>query len=305
MVTDCKSAGHPVSGGPLFCGRKNRLAFLCTILCLGVLTLGSVQANTKNQPIQQGQRHQQDQKAPISHRDYQCATAALSGNAATERVTVEGVSDGDTLVLSDRRKVRIIGINAAELSKKSERALKKDAEAARDVIKQLISKAAYLTLVAGDETEDNYGRTLAHLLLPDGSSLATELLARGLAAATAIEPNTRCADHYLRIERAARNQNRGIWQHTNNPWLAKGISTNRIQGFHILTRRVKSVKNKRKGWLIKLDNNVMVYAHQHLMDKKYANALIDKTVEIRGWFGRKDGRVSVNLHHLSNLTVQP
>lgn len=248
--------------------------------------------------------HSAQQTANTSHRDHACATRASTGAPVpSERVRVEGVTDGDTVILDDRRKVRIIGINAAELSKKSERALKADAIAARDLIAELVAEADYLTLVPGDEQQDRYGRVLAHLLLPNGRSLATELLARGLAAATAVAPNTRCAEHNHRIESAARGQGKGLWKHQDNPWFAHNISTNSIQGFHILNTHIESITQKRNGWQIELANKVRVYAKPKLINEPDANQWIGRPVEVRGWFGRRDGHVSVTLHHPSNLTL--
>lgn len=272
------------------------------VLCLGM----AAAVNAAEQPTQNAAAES------VSHSDYQCAIASAesvlgntSNAAAIERVTIETVTDGDTVVLSDRRKVRIIGINTAELSKKSERTLKAEAMAARDLINKLASQASHLTLVTGDESRDRYGRVLAHLLLPDGRSLATLLLEQGLAAATAVAPNTRCAEHFYRIEQVARGQNRGIWQHANNPWFAKDVSTNSIQGFHILQAPVKSVEKKRSRWRIELANGVRVYAKEHLLNRAEANELVGNTVEARGWFGRRDGRVSINMHHRKNLTTLP
>lgn len=300
MVNDSQSAGRPVSGGPLFCAR--RFFTLCASLCLAAGL--SACLYERHQTPAYGYASERVAKSS-HHHGHECATTTQSGeSASSEQVSIDSVTDGDTVVLSDRRKVRIIGINSAELSKTSERALKADALAARDLISQLVAETDYVTLVPGDEPKDRYGRVLAHLLLPNGRSIATELLARGLAAATAVGPNTRCAEHNHRIERAARGQSKGLWQHRDNPWFANNIGTNSIQGFHILSTRVESIQQKRNSWHIELANDVLVYAKRDLIEEQAVQSWVGKRVEVRGWFGRRDGRVSVNLHHPSNLVLQ-
>jgi len=319
VVNENELAGRPVSGGPLFCGRSffwqyfrffrvigwviGRVTgkLLGALLGLSLCIVGGLNSATAN-------------TLGPSHSDYNCAyqsTDRAANSAANEaanktaiqgeRVTVEAATDGDTVVLKDGRRVRIIGINAAELSKKSERALKQEATEARDIITSLISEADYLTLVYGNEAQDRYGRVLAHLLLPNGQSLASEVLARGLAAATAVSPNTRCAEHYYRIERAARGQKKGLWQHTDNPWFGNNVGTNSIQGFHILTTQIKSITLKRSRWHIELTNDVMVYSNLSLISESESKEWVGKNVEVRGWFGRRNGRTSVSLHHRQNL----
>ena len=232
-----------------------------------------------------------------------CAEAAA--NKAFEPVQIQRVSDGDTVVLTDGRKVRIIGINAPELSKKSERALEGEARNAASAVKQLVADSNQVDLIVGDDAVDRYGRVLGHIVFDKKRSLAGELLARGLAAATSVSPNTKCATHNLRIERIAREQKRGVWQYDNNPWFGLSSKANAIQGFHILTSVVTDIAKTKKNWEIRLRNGVVVRARISLLTDKEALGLQEQTVEVRGWFGQHDGLTSVRLHHHTNLTVQP
>jgi len=277
VVTVKKNAGLPTAGGPLF--------FACYLLILttGLLCGTASRANE------------------INHKSHQCAQHA---EANIESVQVQHVTDGDTVVLSDNRRVRIIGINAPEMAKASERILHGEANAARDVINEVLAKNSSLQMVIGNEAQDQYGRTLAHLLLPNGENLATHLLARGLAAATAVSPNVRCAEYFLRIESVAREQARGVWQYAKNPWLASIDNRRELRGFHILHDTVTAVNQRRNDWVMELKSGANVVGKATLFSKEQWQALVNKPIEVRGWFGRHKGRTRVRLHHPVNLAVR-
>ena len=282
MVTFFEKAGQPVTGGPLFCAcRSGPLGRITAVIFAAfVLAMASTAA------IASG-------------------TCATRSGAVHEPVQIQRVSDGDTVVLSDGRKVRIIGINAPELSKKSEKTLRTEAINAHKFVEQLAANSASTSLVLGDDPLDRYGRVLAHLFFDNNRSLAEELLSQGLAAATTVHPNSRCAEHNLRIERVARQHRRGVWQYDNNPWFAKQASAQAIKGFHILTSAVENVNKRKRNWEIELANDVVIRAKVKLLSTEYANSLVNKTVEIRGWFGQHNGITSVRLHHRTNLSAQP
>jgi len=232
----------------------------------------------------------------VSH----CVTA---NDAAAEIVQVNSVTDGDTVVLTDSRRVRIIGINAAELDKKSERVLRPAAIAAKAMVQQALKHNPSLQLIKGSEPQDQYGRTLAHLVLPNGESVAARLLTTGLAAATAVSPNIRCADQFLQLEAQAREQKLGLWKQENNPWFANGEDTRQLRGFHILTDTVRSVKRQRNRWRIRLSGGAEVYSNLHIQAAAEWLALPGQSVTVRGWFSRRNGISGVRLHHLGNLQI--
>lgn len=288
MVNAIESAGRPVKGGPLFCAQRNStLTLRVSVLCASALWALTIATPASS--------------ANPNH-DYSCATAT---GARHEPVQIQRVSDGDTVVLDDGRKVRIIGVNAPELSKKSEKALYAEADAAGELIKLIMAESKEVSLVLGDDAADRYGRVLAHLFFDQDRSVAGELLTRGLAAATAVSPNTRCAEHNQRLERVAREQKRGVWQYANNPWFGKNAKAPSIKGFHILTAVATDVRKRKKNWEIRLSNGVVVRAKTALLSDNEALNLTNKTLEVRGWFGHYNGTTSVRLHHRTNLSVRP
>lgn len=124
-------------------------------------------------------------------------------------VLVAQVLDGDTVVLEDGRKVRLLGIDAPELEKEG-----KPAEFLAHKAKAALREWAQGKRVRLEYDElryDRYGRTLAHLFLPDGTHLNRELVRQGLARVYVIPPNVRYRDELLAAQREAIQGPRGIW----------------------------------------------------------------------------------------------
>ena len=120
------------------------------------------------------------------------------------------VHDGDTLVLEDGRRVRLIGVNSPEVSSRGPG--DPFADEATRAAQNFLAGSPSVLLLPGAETWDRYGRLLAHVFRPaDGASLAAELIARGLAWQIAVPPNLA----YLECNRAAEHQARvaarGVW----------------------------------------------------------------------------------------------
>lgn len=136
--------------------------------------------------------------------------------------TVSWIYDGDSLLVEDIGKIRLLGIDTPE-SKDSPRDhyysrnfgipskhLRKIArQAKRFNIEQL--KGQQVQLVFESDKVDKYGRKLAYLYLPDGRLLNRLLLEKGLASVFRRYQFDRKKD-FLAAERAARQAQIGLWQ---------------------------------------------------------------------------------------------
>jgi micrococcal nuclease len=136
------------------------------------------------------------------------ATAApVPGNGPAqpgglESVAVAAVIDGDTIELTDGRRVRYIGINTPERNQPYY------AEAT-DTNRQLIG-GNQIQLEFDVETFDQYGRTLAYVWA-NGQLVNFELVQRGFANAFTVPPNVRYETDFRSAEQAARDAGRGLW----------------------------------------------------------------------------------------------
>lgn len=123
---------------------------------------------------------------------------------------VTSVIDGDTFVLEDGTHVRMLGINTPEKARGGKPEQKGSTEATAATT-QLI-KGKVVKLVFDDNRTDRYGRTLAHIYLPDGTWVNKELVARGLAHVYSFPDNRILINDLLKAETSARNKNLGLWQ---------------------------------------------------------------------------------------------
>lgn len=229
-----------------------------------------------------------------------CLNTATAVPASIARVT-----DGDTVVLADGRRVRLIGINTLELSSKQPQD-KHWAMMAKAEFEKLIHSKR-VSLIIGLEEADRHGRTLAHLRLDDGSSVAEALISKGLGVSIAVGPNERCADEYERSEQLARQAGLGIWNKPGN-WLNNDKQlTVRERGFRLVTSTViKAGKSKNRTYL-ELKNGLRVTLNRHFFSLPSAQVqnLLGKRIEVRGWLGKDSGKLNLTLSHPSNLRVLP
>jgi micrococcal nuclease len=119
-----------------------------------------------------------------------------------EIVTVAQVVDGDTIELTNGRKVRYIGINTPE----RDQPYYAEATAAN---RQLV-EGKNIQLEYDVETFDQYGRTLAYVWV-DGLMANLEIVKRGFANAFTVPPNVRYEEQFRQAEREAREAGRGLW----------------------------------------------------------------------------------------------
>lgn len=125
-----------------------------------------------------------------------------------EKAIVKRVIDGDTIELSDKRKVRYIGINSPEMTD------------TRTTVKCLAQKAkeADQKLVEGKEVElekdisetDKYGRLLRYVW-SDGKMINEELMKNGWTEVDTYPPDVKYQDLLVTAEKEAKLNKLGIW----------------------------------------------------------------------------------------------
>lgn len=128
--------------------------------------------------------------------------------------TVTKVIDGDTFWIDNGfenpLKIRLTGINAPE------------ARNSHHKVKSFYGKESYLYLkrmIEGKKVRleydigryDRYKRTLAYVYLPDDTFVNAELVKNGYASIMTIQPNVKYQELFSRLERKARNKEKGLW----------------------------------------------------------------------------------------------
>jgi micrococcal nuclease len=126
-------------------------------------------------------------------------------------LVVERVVDGDTVVVSGNRSVRLIGVDAPETKDPRRPVGCFGREASRFLI-SLLPRGTTVRLVGDVESEDRYGRLLAYVYRrADGLFVNAELVRQGYAHVLTIPPNLAHADELVALAGQARLADRGLW----------------------------------------------------------------------------------------------
>jgi micrococcal nuclease len=135
--------------------------------------------------------------------------AQVQGEGPVQEAVVAHVVDGDTVVLHNGQKVRLLGIDAPEMEREGQPA---DflAHKAKRFLAELV-EGKRVRLEYDKLRYDRYGRTLAYLFLLDGTNLSREMVRQGLAHVYTVPPNMRFREELLGAQREAISAHRGIW----------------------------------------------------------------------------------------------
>lgn len=120
---------------------------------------------------------------------------------------VTGVTDGDTLTLSRLGRSRVIGVDTPEVHGRVE-CYGREASA---FAKRTLPAGTHLRYELGVDSRDRYGRALVYVWLEDGRFFNGLLVREGYAVPLTIPPNVEHADLFVRLSRAARAAERGLW----------------------------------------------------------------------------------------------
>ena len=183
--------------------------------------------------------------------------ASCGADRINERARVAHVHDGDTVVLGDGRKLRLIGIDTPELGRDG-RPAEPLAEKAAAELRKLFADQANVGLRLDTEPKDRYQRSLAHVFLQDGRSVEVWLLEQGLATVFPVPPNLWNLTCYIAAERRAREARRGLWalpghQVTDTTALNPGV-----EGVRLVRGRVLDVEESARSLWLHLTGHVSV-----------------------------------------------
>ncbi|MCK5305709.1 MAG: thermonuclease family protein [Candidatus Omnitrophica bacterium] len=159
---------------------------------------------------------------------------------------VEKVIDGDTIKLAGGEVVRLIGIDAPE-SHHPEVPVQVFSQEAYEFVKQLC-EGFEARLEYDEERKGKYGRTLAYVYLKDGRMLNEELIKRGYAYVLTRFP-FRKKSRFLKLQDAAREEQRGLWSYN--------LSCARLTG--IVERFNKLSEEGKRKFDIQLDRLIDKY----------------------------------------------
>lgn len=260
-----------------------------------VLWLGIVHAEVYEWLDAQGRNHYSD-------RGYDSAQVLKMAPVRSVFV-VDKVYDGDTVLLSDGRKVRFLGINTPEIAGRNKLA-ESGGEQAKAWLKQAIEHKR-VSLEFDVEKQDKYQRTLAHVFSEDKLHLNLELVKRGLAAANIFPPNLKYVDALAEAQQQAERQRLGIWADSAYaPQAFSVIDVDDYKGWRRLLGEVKAVKTSRKYSYLKFSERfALQIPNQSLALFPTLNSYVGKRIEVRGWVSQSKQGFMMRLRHPLDIKV--
>lgn len=177
-------------------------------------------------------------------------------NSGNNGILVKEVVDGDTIVLLDGSRVRLIGINTPEYGMYF-------FEEARDVLEVMVlGKEVILEKDISDT--DKYGRLLRYVYAGD-LFVNLEMAKRGFANAYTFPPDVRYTEKFLEAERYARKNGLGLWSKSEVNkvkievnYNASGKDNTNLNDEYVMIKNVGDDFIDISGWTVK-DSATNIY----------------------------------------------
>ncbi|WP_054759742.1 thermonuclease family protein [Methylomonas koyamae] len=245
----------------------------------------------------QGRSHYSDR----NHADAQ----VLHIDSGISYYRVEKVFDGDTILLNDGRKVRLLGVNTPEVSGRNKSA-ESGGERAKQWLKSKLEQRK--VFLQGDvEKQDKYQRTLAYVYDENKQLVNLELVKNGLATVNIYPPNLRYVPALLAAQDDAERNHIGIWSDpAYAPIAAEQLDQTNYQGWKRLTGKVSLLKRTAKHSYLLLSDAVSIAIEPASM-ALFADleGYVGRQVEARGWVRRSKGRFYLTVRHPADIRSPP
>lgn len=221
------------------------------------------------------------------------------------RQQVVKIIDGDTLILRDKTRIRLVGMEAPRLM--ADRS-KFGTWSVGYKSAQLLSRLTldkFVTLYYGGQRRDRYGRLLAHLFLDNGLWVQGEMLRSGMARVYTFADNRAVVPEMMVLEQQARQAGRGMWAVDYFKPKDQQTSGKYRNSFQLIMGTVKDVAHIRGTYYLNFgadwhtDFTVVI---KSAAARKFIKTNIDpenyrgKKIEIRGWLKIYNGPMIEATH---------
>jgi len=230
-----------------------------------------------------------------------------TGLEPADRASVIRVLDGDTIEvrLEDgaEKKVRLIGIDAPEMDDGRETVLFFAHMAKRFAFHHLYEKG--VGLAYDRERTDDYGRTLAYVVMGNGTLFNELIIKQGFAHAFTKYPyRDDLKDRFRRAERYARRYKKGLWR--KKPWPVVDASGARSQLGSVATVEFvcRDVVESGRYLYIRSEADFEVFIQEPFpVPIEELRALSGRSVAVTGFVEEFRGRVQVVWTLSAQLTA--
>lgn len=205
--------------------------------------------------------------------------------------------DGDTVILENGEKVRLLGINAPEKEFEQRPAQPYSLEALL-ALREMVEDTT-VRMVAGKQHTDSYGRTLGYLESNNGIDVQHALVLKGYAFVVAFPPDIDRVERYLAAERIARGEKRGIWNDDVFEVIELDRNVGIESGFGLFVGKVLSVNRSRKNVRLEFGNGLITTIRHDDWNQFWQDdpeSLLDRRVELRGWVRKARDKSSAHYY---------
>ena len=216
---------------------------------------------------------------------------------------VEKVFDGDTILLSNGDKVRLLGVNTPEIAGRNKLA-EAGGDAAKAWLKQVLAHRKVF-LQSDVEKQDKYQRRLAYVFTENKEHINLELVKRGLATVNIYPPNLKYLDAFLAAQRSAQQARHGLWGYdAYAPLPAEALDEANYHGWKRLTGIIRSFKQTPKHVYLQFSDTVSISLESVALFPAL-DSYKGKHVEVRGWVTRSKDRFVLKIRHPADILLLP
>ncbi|RLA02604.1 MAG: hypothetical protein DRQ47_06650, partial [Gammaproteobacteria bacterium] len=210
--------------------------------------------------------------------------------------------DGDTLVLTNGERVRLLGINTPEVNFNHPEKSQPLAIAARARLQELIPDGSKVRLVIDHRERDRYKRLLAFVRFADDQDAGKILLEQGLAWQYLILPNQLCWQQYRDAESKAFKATEGVWDDSHYPsTFAKTVTIGKKKrNYQRVKGTITGTEHSSKNYWYLLDNRVW-FGIAKKDTKHFTDQLerlkIGTSIQVSGWMYQSYGKIRIKARH--------
>ncbi len=184
------------------------------------------------------------------------AVSIQEGSPDEDLYWIKEVTDGDTVILGNNSRVRLIGINTPEYGMYFY-------GEAKEVLEVLVLEKE-VKLEKDISEKDKYGRLLRYIYV-GGLMVNLEMVKRGFANAFTYPPDIKYSEIFLEAERYARSNSLGLWEKSRTAAVdiavhydAEGHDGMNLNDEYIIIKNIGEEAVDTKGWVIK-DSATNIY----------------------------------------------
>lgn len=242
-----------------------------------------------------GGRHYSDRSRPDSQ--------VLKIKPGYQYYPVKKVYDGDTVELTDGRKIRLLGVDTPEVRHRSNPA-QPGGDEAREWLRRKLENRS-VRLVTDEEKTDKYGRVLAHLFTDGNDHINLQLVAQGFAHLSVYPPNLLFVGELQKAEQKAEDSKSGIWGRAQyQPKQVRQLFEEKPELWTRVAGQITAVRESRKYVYLQFEPRFSARIEKRwLFLFPPPASFLGKTVEARGWVSQDRGRMTMLIRHPSALRL--